>query len=107
MVAGRAQLQVCCLVTETVHRRNWRLVRIQRLHRGPRSAITCGEDDQLLHLGWRRSRPLASSAKWSPDWSSVMSPIKPQALSMGKQNRRTDYYARPEPCVGWIGLSCT
>jgi hypothetical protein len=89
----------------------------QRLHRGPRSAITCGEDDHCgspdlqrtpirfyimlkadpgnyepsvacsviaasrppgtSTLGWRRSRPRVSSAKWSPDWSAVRSPIKP------------------------------
>src|SRR5262245_16951593 len=42
-VDGRAHVYGCCLVTETVHRRNWRLVRIERLHSiGPRSATTSG-----------------------------------------------------------------
>src|SRR6187397_2424870 len=42
-VVGRAHVYGCCLVTEPVNRRNWRLVRIERLHSiGPRSATTSG-----------------------------------------------------------------
>jgi hypothetical protein len=41
MIVRGPHLYVCCLVTETVDRRNWRLVRIKRLHRiGPRSATS-------------------------------------------------------------------
>ena len=45
MVVGRAHLQMCGLLAEAVHRRNWRLVRIERLRRNLRNAGIDGEDD--------------------------------------------------------------
>src|SRR6185369_13807899 len=72
-IVGRSHVYGCCLVTEPVNRRNWRLVRIERLHRNsPRSATTSGHqgaDNQQCYsdvhddflLGGTRS-PKASAA---------------------------------------------
>src|SRR6185437_2799062 len=71
-VVGRAHVYGCCLVTEPVNRRNWRLVRIERLHSiGPRSATSAhqGADNQQCYSDVHDDFLLGVNALAYTEWS--------------------------------------